>query len=260
MVDLNEKEQTARMRACIALDMKSEGEQNVHDSLALASRMAPYIGTAKVGKQPHTEAGNAGIKIVEKLYDDGKGIESFFDLKFHDTPNTVFQASKAATIPGVYVFNIHIAGGEEMCKKAVDGAKEAAEARGIKAPRVIGVTVLTSLDDEDLAKQGLGISYDDLVMRRTELAREWGLGGIVCAANKAGALEKRFGFDENFVYVTPGIKWAGIQGKGQKQLYTPGMGARDCRNSIQVWGSAVTKADNMELAAYEMLQDMAKEL
>jgi orotidine-5'-phosphate decarboxylase len=162
-----------------------------------------------------------------------------------------------------------------MCKKAVEGAYEGAQARGIERPKVIGVTVLTSLSDEDLKAQGLDITYDALVKKRTELAKEWGLDGVVCAASKAGELEK-MGYD--FIKITPGIKWAGKQGAGQKQLYTPDLAVRDCKNSILVIGSAMTKAGNVydendkkkllqkgtaedrRATAYEILQAMSKEL
>jgi orotidine-5'-phosphate decarboxylase len=104
----------------------------------------------------------------------------------------------------------------------------------------------------------LEISYDALVKKRTELAKEWGLDGVVCAASKAGRLEKEFGSD--FLYITPGIKWAGKQGTGQKQLYTPDLAVRDCSSSILVIGSAITKAEDRRATAYEILQAMAKEI
>ena len=102
----------------------------------------------------------------------------------------------------------------------------------------------------------MSISYDDLVKRRTELAKKWGLDGIVCPAKKAGGLEKEFGSD--FMYVTPGIKWAGIQREGQKQLYTPDLAVKDCSSSILVIGSAITKAENRVQTAYDILQAMAE--
>lgn len=251
MVELTEKEQEARKRCCLALDVPT-----VQIALDLSAELSDFMGTFKVGKQLHTAAGNAGIDIVGKIYENG-GL-TFLDLKYHDTPNTVFQASKEASVPGVYVFNLHVAGGEAMCKKAVEGAYEGAKARGIERPKVIGVTVLTSLSDEDLEAQGLGIGYDALAKKRTELAKKWGLDGVVCPANKAGGLEKEFGSD--FIYVTPGIKWAGKAGTGQKQLYTPDKAVEDCSSSILVIGSAVTKAEDKAGTAYEILQAMAKNL
>ncbi len=250
-MELTEKEQQARERVCLALDVPT-----VQNALDMAEELAPCVGTFKVGKQLHTSAGNVGVNIISEI---GKsGGNTFLDLKLHDTPNTVYQASKVSAVPGVYVFNIHVAGGEAMCKKAVEGAYEGAQARHIDRPKVIGVTVLTSLDDNDLKVQGLGVKYDDLVKRRTELAKKWGLDGIVCAANKAGGLEKEFGSD--FTYVTPGIKWAGKQGAGQKQLYTPDKAVKDCGSSILVIGSAITKAEDKKATAYEILRAMAKEL
>ena len=250
---LTGKEQQARKRVCLALDVPT-----VQDALSMAEELAPYVGTFKVGKQLHISAGNEGVNIISEIRK--RGGKTFLDLKLHDTPNTVYEASKASAVSGVYVFNIHVAGGETMCKKAVGGAYDGAFVRmhGEPTPKVIGVTVLTSLDDNDLVVQGLGIKYDDLVRRRTELAKKWELDGVVCPANKAGGLEKEFGSD--FIYVTPGIKWAGKQGSGQKQLYTPDKAVRDCSSSILVVGSAITKAEDKRGTAYRILQAMAGEL
>ena len=254
-ITLNEKEEKARERVCLALDVPT-----IREALGLASELSDLVGMFKAGKQLNTGACNEPVSIIGRIHattHEERG-NVFVDLKYHDTPNTVYQASRAVAVPGVYMFNIHVAGGETMCKKAVEGAYEGAQANSIERPSVIGVTVLTSLDDKDLEVQGLNIKYDDLVMRRTELAREWGLDGVVCPANKAGELEKRFGSD--FLYVTPGIKWAGKKGAGQKQLYTPGLAVRDCSNSILVVGSAITKAEDKIATAYKILQDMVKYL
>ncbi|MBA7648367.1 Orotidine 5'-phosphate decarboxylase [subsurface metagenome] len=245
---LTEKEQKARKRVCLALDVPT-----VDEALSLAGELSDYVRMYKIGKELHTAACNEGVPIVKEI----KGA-AFLDLKFHDTPNTVYGAAKASAVPGVSFFNIHVAGGEEMCKKAIEGAYEGAQAKGLERPGVIGVTVLTSLDDDDLKTQNLGIGYDDLVMRRTELAKRWGLDGIVCPAKKAGELEKEFGSD--FMYVTPGIKWAGVQREGQKQLYTPDKAVQDCSNSILVIGGAITKAEDKKATAYEILQAMAQYL
>lgn len=252
---LTRKEKLARKRVCLALDFPI-----IHEALTLSSELSDLVGMFKIGKQLHTIACNKGVSIVSRIYatDYNERGNVFLDLKYHDTPNTVYEASKAAAVDRVYMFNIHIAGGEKMCKKAFEGSFEGAIEREIDRPKVIGVTELTSLNDDDLEVQGLGIKYNDLVRRRTELAIKWGLDGIVCPANKAGELEKEFGSD--LLYVTPGIEWAGKRGEGQKQLYTPGMAVRECNNSILVVGSAITKADDRRKAAYEILQDMAEHL
>jgi orotidine-5'-phosphate decarboxylase len=251
MIELTPKEQEARKRVCLALDVPT-----TQDALGLSEELAGYVGMFKVGKQLHTAAGNEGVPIVRKIFHRKGAV--FLDLKYHDTPNTVYGAARASAVPGVSFFNVHLAGGEDMCKKAKGGAYQGAQDFGIERPLVIGVTELTSLDDDDLAIQGLRISYDDLVRRRTELAREWGLDGIVCPASKAGALEKEFGSD--FMFVTPGIKWAGKAGKGQKQIYTPDRAVQDCTNSTLVIGSAISKAKDRVGTTYEILQAMAQYL
>lgn len=268
MIELTEKEIKAKKRVCLALDVST-----VDEAKELAGNISDFIDIFKIGKELHISAGNERKNIIEDICADilGFNIEKkefirismkdkklFLDLKLHDTPQTVYGASKACAVPGIYMFNLHIAGGEKMCKKAIEGAQAGADLYKIERPKVIGVTVLTSLSDEDLTAQHLGIKYDDLVMRRTELAREWGLDGIVCPANKAGELERRFGSD--FLYVTPGIEWGGKKGEGQKQLYTPNLAVKDCKNSILVIGSAITKAEDKTATAYEILQSMAKEL
>ena len=243
----------ARSRVYIALD----NMPYVDGAINLGKELSGFIGGVKVGKELHVMSCNEGRKIFEEFYE--LGIPVFADLKLHDTPNTVYRSAIGLSVPGVSMFNVHIAGGEKMCKKAIEGAqlKHSISPRE-RVPEVIGVTVLTSLDDSDLETQGLGIKYDDLVRKGTELALEWGLDGIVCPANKAGMLEKEFG--SGLKYVTPGIEWAGLQGNGQKQLYTPGLAVRDCSNSILVVGSAITTAENRKKAAEEIIQDMEKYL
>ncbi|MBU4501085.1 MAG: orotidine-5'-phosphate decarboxylase [Nanoarchaeota archaeon] len=248
---LTKKQVEAKERLCLAIDLPF-----VRDALKLADELKDYVGMFKIGKQLHTAAGNEGFNIIRELYK--KGPEIFLDLKLHDTPKTVYGASRACTVKGVYMFNIHIAGGEKMCRKAVEAAKEEAYKKGIQEPKVIGVTVLTSLKDSDLEEQKFGINYDDLVKKRTELAKIWDLDGIVCPANKAGLLEKIYGKD--FLYVTPGIEWKGKKGKGQEQLYTPDKAVKDCKSSILVVGSAITGTRDKRKTAYDILEAMAKEL
>ncbi len=233
--------------------------------------MVCLVGMLKVGKEIHTAACNEGIPIVQVMSRYGSGV--FLDLKLHDIPQTVYGAARAAAVQGVSMFNIHISGNEMMCKAALEGAIRGTEERGIERPKVIGVTVLTSLNQHDLDVQ-FGedkVKYDDWVRGNTHLAKDWGLDGVVCPASKAGALEKEFG---PWLYVTPGVKWKGKAGLGQQQVYTPDKAVQDCRSSILVIGSAITHAgnvyeddgktlkirgtlDNRKQAAYEIIQAMA---
>jgi orotidine-5'-phosphate decarboxylase len=246
MIQLNDKQIEARNRSCLALDVPT-----VNGAIILAETLAPYIGKFKIGKQLHTAAGMEAVNIVNQIYHQNISSEPniFLDLKLHDTPNTVYEAAKAGTVSGVYMMDVHIAGGEEMCKKALEGVREAASYQNIPIPRVIGVTVLTSLDDDDLEVvcgadkellQRGSITYDSLVKRRAEAGKKWGLDGIVCPASKASSMEKLFGSD--WLYVTPGVVYGQDSGFGQKQLYTVDRAVQDCSSSILVLGSAITKA------------------
>jgi orotidine-5'-phosphate decarboxylase len=239
MAILTENEQKARSRTCYALDFPSPEK-----ALKAASELFFYVSMFKVGKELHTAACNEGIKIFPIIYEkfSSGDYNIFADLKFHDTPNTVAQAARALAIPGIKMYNLHVSGGEKMCRSAVDATYNECSKKGLKLPYIIGVTELTSISDYDLKEQNLGIGYDDLVRRRTELAIKWNLTGIVCPASKAGALEKEFGSD--LLYVTPGIEWAGIFREGQKQLYTPDRAVQDCKNSVIVIGGALTNAGN----------------
>ncbi|MFH1801790.1 MAG: orotidine 5'-phosphate decarboxylase / HUMPS family protein [archaeon] len=166
MIQLTQKEQEARRRVCLALDVPT-----VAEAIALAGELSDYVGMCKIGKELHTAACNKGTPIVKEIFDRKGAV--FLDLKFHDTPNTVYGAAKASAVPGVSFFNIHVGeSGENMCKKAVEGAYEGAQVIGIERPKVIGVTVLTSISDDDLKKEGIDFGYDNLVRRRTELARD----------------------------------------------------------------------------------------
>jgi len=246
-MELTEQEKKAREKVCIALDT-----ENVEQALEWAERLSPYTGSFKIGKSLHLIAGLEKRDIISEIAKVGGA--SFLDLKGHDTPDQIKQFAMAATVPGVYMFNIHI-GNKNMCRAAVWGAYEQSEKLGIKKPLVIGVTELTSLDSLDLKILGNRYSYDDSVLNKASLAIKYGLDGIVCPANKAGELEKKFG--NELLYVTPGVKMGDIVNTGQKQLYEPSDAVKDCSNSILIIGSAITKAPNMEAQAYRALQEMA---
>ena len=255
-IELTDKETLGRKRFCLAIDHVSKPQE----ALDIAGELSDFFAFVKTGSTVHTKACEEGMPIVRMLYK--QGIESFLDLKFHDTPDQVYGSARAAVYPGVAMFNMHISSGEKACREAVRGVYDGAAERKIDRPLLIGVTELTSIDDAELAKQGLNVKFDDLVLRRAELAREWGLDGIVCPASKAGELEKRFG---KWTYVTPGISHGGVQNVGQKQVTTVESVAQASQNAILVIGSALlgTKKDpkpreTWRPTAYEMLQIMAK--
>ena len=170
----------------VALDYPDAGAAR-----AMAARLDPRLCRVKVGKELFTAAGPA---LVEDLV--GRGFGVFLDLKFHDIPNTVASACKAAARMGVWMMNVHASGGRAMlqaAREAVDGTS-----------KLIAVTVLTSLADADLAEMGIAGGVDATVLRLAKLAQGAGLDGVVCSAREAHALRASCG--AAFDLVTPGIR------------------------------------------------------
>ncbi len=178
-------------------------------ALALAARLRPALCRLKVGKELFVAAGPG---LVEELV--GRGFQVFLDLKFHDIPHTVAQACKAAAGLGVWMLNVHASGGLAM----MQAAREALEGLP-RRPRLIAVTVLTSLDRQELAQIGLDIAPEDQVLRLARLARRAGLDGVVCSAREAGLLRGELG--PGFLLVTPGIRPVGSRSDDQRRILTP---------------------------------------
>ena len=143
----------------------------------------------------------------------------FLDLKFHDIPNTVAGAVRAACALRPAYMNVHAAGGRTMMRAAADAAAEEAARGGFAAPRLLGVTVLTSLDDAALAETGCAGGSADTVLRLAALAQESGMAGIVCSAHEIEAVRRACGPD--FVLMVPGIRPAGSAAADQKRVMTP---------------------------------------
>ncbi|SDJ52953.1 orotidine-5'-phosphate decarboxylase [Microbulbifer yueqingensis] len=189
----------------VALDYK-----NADQALAMADQLDPALCRVKVGKELFTAAGPA---LVQELV--GRGFEVFLDLKFHDIPNTVAGAVRAAAELGVWMVNVHASGGARMMR----AAREAIEPLGDKRPLLIGVTVLTSTAPEELPEVGVSRPLPEQVSALAQLARESGLDGVVCSAREAGALKKLCG--EDFALVTPGIRPKGAAADDQRRIVTP---------------------------------------
>src|SRR5262245_44974831 len=184
-------------RVIVALDLPDP-----HPALALADRLDPAACALKVGKELFVAGGPEAVRgMVER------GFRVFLDLKFHDIPNTVAGACAAATRLGVWMMNVHAAGGAAMLAAAPHAVDEAAEAIGSKPPLLIAVTVLTSLSDDDLKATGVGDDAMRQALRLARLTSDSGLDGVVCSAQEAPALRAALG--PRFKLVTPGIRPAG---------------------------------------------------
>ncbi len=198
-------------------------------ALALARRLDPALCRVKVGKELFVSAGPAVVDSLQR-----EGFEVFLDLKFHDIPNTVAAACKAAARLGVWMVNVHASGGAAMMQAARDAVSSAA-----RPPLLIGVTVLTSLKDAELAAIGWTGTAADNVMRLARLAHANGLDGVVCSAQEASALRTSLG--PAFVSVTPGIRLAGGAAGDQARVVTPEDAVRAGAHFLVI-GRPVTQA------------------
>ena len=183
-------------------------------ALALASRLDAKLCRVKVGKELFVAA---GPDIVGRLQE--RGFEVFLDLKFHDIPNTVERACRAAARLGVWMMNVHASGGAVMMR----AAREAIEGVA-RPPLLIAVTVLTSLRDADLEAVGFANGVIESVDRLARLTRECGLDGVVCSAQEAPRIRDAVGSD--FVLVTPGIRLASSAADDQARVVTPAEAVR----------------------------------
>ena len=177
-------------------------------ALELAKKLNPQECKVKVGSQLFTADGPI---IIEKLNE--LGFDIFLDLKFHDIPNTVKKAVEVAIKMGVWMLNVHSLGGKEMLRAAY----EVVEKVSIK-PLLVGVTLLTSLNDKSLKEVGLGLNTEDQVLLLAELCQTEGLNGVVCSANELSVLRKHL--EEDFLLVTPGIRSSGQESDDQKRIST----------------------------------------
>ncbi|MGI9952306.1 orotidine-5'-phosphate decarboxylase [Moorellaceae bacterium AZ2] len=211
--------------------------------------LAPYVGMFKVGLELYTAAGPAAIHMIKE-----RGGRVFADLKLHDIPHTVSQAARALVRHGVDMLNVHAAGGRKMLRATVEAVKEEADKQGRKAPLLIAVTVLTSLDEASLQEEmGVRRSLEEQVVFWAGLAQECGLDGVVASALELEAIRSACGPD--FVIVTPGIRPAGSRRDDQSRVLTPGEAVRRGASYLVV-GRPVTSAPDPVAAVNSILGEM----
>ena len=215
-------------RIIVALDYS-----DAKDALALVSRLDPRLCRVKVGKELFTAAGPA---LIEKLRKPGFGV--FLDLKYHDIPNTVAGACRAAAELGVWMINVHALGGRAM----MSAAREALPT-GSMRPKLVAVTLLTSMGAEDMADVGLGGMPQEAVLKLARLAQACGLDGVVCSAQESAAVRRQCGKD--FCLVTPGIRPAEAGQDDQNRVATPRQAVADGSDYLvvaRVIGRPTTRA------------------
>ena len=227
-------------RLIIALDVSRASEaQNI------VSAVGDAASTYKVGKQLFTAE---GPQVVRDLVASGRKV--FLDLKFHDIPNTVAGAVRAAADLRVSFLTVHASGGSKMLRAAAEAAAQSAS-----KPTLLAVTVLTSLSDEDLQELGLPVGVADQVLRLAGIARNARIGGIVASPHEAQSLRRNLG--EGFAIVTPGVRPAGSAAGDQARVTTPADALRAGATHLVV-GRPITADTNPADAAKRILDEMAE--
>lgn len=229
--------ETAREKVIVALDVDSADR-----ALDLFDALLDVVGMFKIGSQLFTAAGPDMVRQIV-----AKGGHVFLDLKFHDIPNTVAAAAIAATRLGVSIFNVHASGGAEMMKRAAAAVSETAEREGLPRPRVIAVTLLTSLDDETLKQIGISGDAKSAVTALARAAANCGLDGVVASPHEIQIIRDAVP-NPDFLIVTPGIRPHSVATDDQRRVMTAAEAIRAGVDYLVV-GRPILNADDPVAAA-----------
>jgi orotidine-5'-phosphate decarboxylase len=206
-------------------------------------------GLFKVGLELYTAYGKEAVKALQE-----EGGRIFLDLKFHDIPNTVSRAAEEAVKMGVEMFNLHAAGGTEMMRETVERCRKAAEKLNRPAPAILAVTVLTSMEEENLREVGVLGPVEERVVSLAALAQKAGLDGVVASPREIGPLRKRCG--EKFIIVTPGIRPAFEPAKDDQKRVMTAKEAVAAGASYIVIGRPVRLAPHPAAAMDKILEEI----
>ena len=234
-------------RLIVALDVSSLDEFG-----ELIDKLRTQVKIFKIGMEAYTSCGVAAIDMARI-----KGARIFLDLKFHDIPNTVRGAVKAAVKQGVYMLTIHTSGGVAMMKAAVEAAKEESERLSQERPMILGVTILTSLSGKDLVDIGIKRELKAQVLELVKLAKKAGLDGIVCSPQEVADVKKIVG--DKMAIVVPGVRPAGSATADQKRVATPSEAVRAGADYLVV-GRPITKSDDPRTSAERIVKEIKASL
>jgi len=235
---------SAKEKLVLALDV-----DNLESAFSLVTQLKDYVGIFKVGSQLFTAEGPRIIKMIHSV-----GGKVFLDLKFYDIPNTVARAAEVATRLGVYIFNVHTSGGYGLMKGAVEAARKTSLDLGIEKPIILGVTVLTSIDQRILVDEmGIKRNLKEQVAHLAKLSQSAGLDGVVASSLEISVIRQVCG--EKFIILTPGIRPANSTLDDQKRVMTPKK-ALNLGADFLVVGRPIRNADDPVEAAKNILREM----
>jgi orotidine-5'-phosphate decarboxylase len=236
-----------RARLIFALDVGS-----ITEALDYVDALTREVGMFKVGKQLFL---HAGPQIVQMIRD--RGGEVFLDLKFHDIPRTVAKAAAEATRMGVRMFDVHASGSLEMMRRSIGEVTKVCRTQGLRRPKVLAVTVLTSLNRDDLKRVGVVSGIENQVVRLARLANEAGMDGVVASPQEIAPIRKECG--RGFLIVTPGVRLRGKSWEDQKRVTTPEAAIRAGADYLVV-GQPIREAADPVAAAREIVAAMERGL
>lgn len=227
------------IKIIVALDFP-----NKEDALRLINTIDPKQCALKVGLEMFTRFGGDFVRyLVEQQY------KVFLDLKFHDIPNTVAQACKAAADLGVWMINVHASGGLKMMQAARDALMTCKQ-----RPLLIGVTLLTSLDQSDVASLGITSSLEEQLSRLGKLVYQAGLDGVVCSAHEVSLIKSICG--PSFLTVTPGIRLPNDNANDQLRIMTPQQAIKEGSDYLVI-GRSITHAYNPQAVIQSIIHSLS---
>ncbi|MGH7798861.1 MAG: orotidine-5'-phosphate decarboxylase [Candidatus Binatia bacterium] len=244
-LELVRKRGSMRERLIVALDVDT-----LDQAKGLVQLLAGEVGMFKVGKQLFTHAGPQAVQLIQQL-----GGEIFLDLKFHDIPNTVAKAAIEATRLGVKMFNVHASGSLEMMRTTVKEVERVCRQEKLRRPIMLAVTVLTSLNQDDLQLVGVEHKVADQVVRLALLTKEAGMDGVVASPHEVADIRAACG--RSFVIVTPGIRPVEAGRNDQQRVMAPAGAVRAGVDYIVVGRPIIEAGDPID-AARAIVADMAQ--
>jgi orotidine-5'-phosphate decarboxylase len=230
-------------RIIFALDVGDMGSAK-----SWVRKLKGHVGWFKVGLELFTAVGPDIVKLVKD-----NGIQCFLDLKFHDIPNTVAGAVRSAVKTGADMMTIHLSGGRAMILAARDTAREESKALGSVKPKVVGVSVLTSLGTDDLNEIGVGKNPSDQVAHLSQLASSCNIDGMVCSAEDLPHIRRSV--PESLLLITPGIRPGGSQKGDQKRIATPSFALKSGADLLVI-GRPISEASDPIKAVQQIVEEM----
>ena len=234
----------AKDRVIVALDVETAAEAR-----KIIDEIGAQAGAFKIGLQLFTSAGASFVRETAE-----KGIKVFLDVKFHDIPNTVAKASMEVARFGVWMFNVHAAGGAEMMRRTGEAVSEFCEKENLAKPKIIAVTVLTSANQETLSEMGVEREIDSQVVNLAQLTSKCGLDGVVASPHETPLIRRNLE-NQDFIVVTPGIRPDFATNDDQKRVMTPKQAIEGGADYLVV-GRPIVGAENKLKALESILREI----